>query len=94
MEKQFSQKWMATVTGTSNNPVLCLRQDAASSGTTTVFGTTLVSTQNLGTTRQNSGDLSLSGAVAGCPVSTLLSLSTRACAFVATASGTSLHSVR
>lgn len=91
MEKQFSQKWMAPVSGPANSPVLCLRQEAASFGTT---GTTLLSTQNLGTTRQNSGDLNLSGAVGGCPVSTLLSLSTRACVVAAVASVSPLHSVR
>jgi hypothetical protein len=89
MEQQFSQKWMATVNGTANAPVLCLRHDAASFGTK---GTTLLSTQNPGATRQNSGDPNLSGVVAGCLVAALPLTSPRARAFAAAASISPLHS--
>jgi hypothetical protein len=91
MEQQFSQKWMATVTGTVNVPAFCLRPDAASFGTP---GTTLWNTSNPGDTRQNSGDPSRFGGVAGGLVSNLLLTSTRARAFAAVASVTPLHSVR
>ncbi len=89
MEKQFSQKWMATVNGTSNSPVLCLRQDAAS------CGRTQLNTQNLGETRLvNSGDLNLRGTVVGCATSNLLLTSMRASAFAVVPSVFPLHSVR
>lgn len=69
MEKQFSQNWMVTATGTPNAPSLCLWPARPS------LGSTLLGTQDQA--RQNSGDPSLSGTVAGGAAS-LLAGATRA----------------
>ena len=69
MEKQFSQKWTATATGTPNQPSLCLRPARPA------LSSTLRGIQDHA--RQNSGDPSLPGVVAH-RAAALLSSSTRA----------------
>ena len=79
MEKQFSQNWMVTATGTPNAPSLCLWPARPA------LGSTLRGTQDQ--VRQNSGDPSLPGAVAQGAASALPSIPARARASMFVAPG-------
>lgn len=87
MEKQRSQKWMASAYEKPTRPSFCLRHDAAAAGNL------VRTTRILGNPRQNSGDPHLSRMVAATVVASWLPPSPRARALRRVSSLSVRHSV-